>query len=63
MVAFGVLALILQHAVATELDVLHPGGQLDGGLLLLFGLYFLYFRQRLCTCGDGRQRYQRNQTE
>ena len=42
-VTFGILTLILQHAVAAELDVLHPGWNLDGGLLLSGFLNSLYF--------------------
>ena len=48
-----VFTLILQHAVATELDVLHPSGQFNGSFLLMFGLYFFNFCQRFGIGGDG----------
>ena len=34
--AFGVFALILQHTISRELEVLHPGGHFDGALFLVF---------------------------
>ena len=42
-VALRILSLILQHAVATELDVLDPLGEFDSLLLLLGFLDFLLF--------------------
>ena len=59
MVAFGVLSDILQHAIAAELDVLHPLGKFDGLLLLLLlsVLYFLLL-SRQCAGETNHQRHQ-----
>ena len=48
-VSFGVLSLILQHAITAEFNVLHPGWQLNGGFLLS-SLHFLYLSNRLGVC-------------